>query len=66
MHDGVLKARLRPPRLPAGCLPRDSLVERVAAGFEQRLVAIVAGAGYGKSVLLAQALDRRGERWVWC
>ena len=61
----ILITRLLPPRLPERCLPREDLVERVAIGLGERLVAIVAGAGYGKSTLLAQALAQEKRPWVW-
>jgi len=61
----VLRTRLVPPRLPPGCLPRERLVERVQAALRGRLLAIIAGAGYGKSTLLAQALASAQEPWVW-
>jgi len=63
---GVLLTRLLPPRLPPGHLPRDGLVMRTTAAFESRLLTVVAGAGYGKSTLLAQALAHTSRPWVWC
>jgi len=62
---GVLRTRLVPPRLPRVCLPRPARVERVLRGMDGRLVAIIAGAGYGKSTLLAQALAEVRMPWVW-
>lgn len=64
--DGVLRTRLLPPRLPPGCVPRPALVRAVRDGLRGRLVAVVAGAGYGKSTLLAQALAESELPWVWC
>jgi len=61
----VLRTRLLPPRLPTHCLPRAMLVERVRAGLRGRLAAVVAGAGYGKSTLLAQALTGIEQPVVW-
>src|SRR5438445_733717 len=55
----VLHTRLLPPRPPPDCLPRADLTDRVLAGLAGRLVAVLAGAGYGKSTLLAQALASR-------
>lgn len=63
---GVLGARLRPPRLPPGCVDRPGLVQAVLRGNDERLVAVVAGAGYGKTVLLVQALRASPLPWVWC
>lgn len=64
-RSGILRTRLLPPRLPPDCLPRPELVERVRAGLRGRLVALVAGAGYGKSTLLVQALEGVGEPTAW-
>ena len=61
----VLRTRLVPPRLPPGCLLRPHLVERVQRGIAGRLVALVAGAGYGKTTLLVQALDSLPLPRVW-
>lgn len=63
---GVLRSRLLPPRLPPGCLVRLALVERVLDGLSGPIVAVLAGAGYGKSTLLAQAHERSERVWVWC
>jgi DNA-binding SARP family transcriptional activator len=38
----------------------------VLRGAEGRLAAVVAGAGYGKTVLLGQALAASPSPWVWC
>ena len=62
----VLLTRLLPPRRPPGCLGRDALVARIAGALDGRLVAILAGAGYGKTTALTQALDRARHPWVWC
>ena len=63
---GVLRTRLRPPRLPQGCLAREDLVDDLVAGLAGRLVVVSAGAGWGKSTLLAQALGQVSAPWVWC
>jgi DNA-binding SARP family transcriptional activator len=50
----------------APLLPRHELVARVRAGVERGSVGLVAGAGYGKTLLLEQALDGRQAAWVSC
>ncbi|MGD9694258.1 MAG: BTAD domain-containing putative transcriptional regulator [Thermoleophilia bacterium] len=62
---GVLRTRLLPPRLPPNTVGRPELVSRVRRGVEGRLLAIVAGAGYGKTTLLVQALEGAQMPWAW-
>ena len=62
---GVLRTRLLPPRLPPNAVARAALVERVHRGFGGRVLALVAGAGYGKTTLLVQALETSPTPWVW-
>ena len=58
------------PTVRAGLIERPRLVARLGERFERRLTVVVAGAGYGKTTLLAQAmrdngLDPRGvDAWV--
>lgn len=61
----VLATRLLPPRPPPGRVPRPRLAARVADGLEGRVVALVAGAGYGKTTLLVECLEGGRLPWVW-
>jgi DNA-binding SARP family transcriptional activator len=45
---------------------RPRLAEAVRRGLEGRLVAVVAGAGYGKTTLLAQVIAEEQRPWAWC
>ena len=67
-RSGILLTRLLPPRLPPDCLPRPALTARLVSGMSGRLVTVLAGAGYGKSTILAQALaeTRTASAWVSC
>lgn len=54
-------------------MPRPRLLQRLAARWERRLVTLVAGPGFGKTVLLAGAVGDRQERaparrdvWLTC
>ena len=62
---GVLRSRLLPPRPPPDALVRPELLSRLRRGLAGRLVSVVAGAGYGKSTLLAQGVADIGTPWVW-
>jgi DNA-binding SARP family transcriptional activator len=66
MASGVLRTRLLPPQPPPDGLPREALLQRLGAGLDRRLVVVGAGAGYGKSTALAQALARQERPWTWC
>ena len=62
---GVLRTRLLPPRLPPNSVARPGLVARVHRGLEGRVLALVAGAGYGKTTALVQALESSPMPSVW-
>jgi DNA-binding SARP family transcriptional activator len=61
--DGVLRAKLRVPRVKA--LPRERLYELLAAVWEHRLALVVAPAGSGKTTLLAQFAATDGIPVAW-
>jgi DNA-binding SARP family transcriptional activator len=64
--EGAPRTRLRPPRLPPGCLPRRDLVERVGRRLRRGPVLVVAAPGYGKSTLMAQVARETDRPCVWC
>jgi ATP/maltotriose-dependent transcriptional regulator MalT/DNA-binding SARP family transcriptional activator len=53
--------RYSAPQLPSWTLARPRLEERLDEGAGRRLTAIVAGAGYGKSTLVARWADARTD-----
>jgi LuxR family transcriptional regulator, maltose regulon positive regulatory protein len=64
----VLRTKLTIPQLWPGALPRSALTDYLtAAGVPGRLILVVAGAGWGKSTLLAQWHDQdpHPERFGW-
>jgi ATP/maltotriose-dependent transcriptional regulator MalT len=63
--DGIMRARLRTPALPADGLPRANLTDRVVAGLDGGNVTVVADAGSGKTTLLAGVVARSGLPAVW-
>lgn len=50
----------------APLIERPELAARVRAGIERGSVGLVAGAGYGKTVLVEQALEGRTAAWLSC
>jgi ATP/maltotriose-dependent transcriptional regulator MalT/DNA-binding SARP family transcriptional activator len=61
----VLLSRLVPPRPPRPHLERPELAERIVSGLQGRLVTVVAGAGYGKTTLLVEAMELSAMPWAW-
>ncbi|MEY2532367.1 MAG: hypothetical protein QOF29_277, partial [bacterium] len=56
----TLRAKVLPPPLVSACLPRERLRARLDGALGCRLTTVIAGAGYGKSTLVAawaQPLD---------
>lgn len=58
MGVSVLRAKLRPPELSAHHVPRPHLIRRLNSWKRRKLTLIVAGAGYGKSTLLAEWVNK--------
>ena len=56
MPAALLTAKLSPPRVPPGFVPRPRLYKRLDAGLLRPLILISAPAGYGKSTLLSSWL----------
>jgi LuxR family maltose regulon positive regulatory protein len=58
--------RQRPPPLRRALVPRERLLERLAATADKPVAALIAPAGYGKSTLLREwaARDERPFAWV--
>jgi LuxR family transcriptional regulator, maltose regulon positive regulatory protein len=61
----VLESKLRAPELRPGVASRPGLVNRLRAERAYPLVAIVGAAGYGKSTLIAQWLEREDRASAW-
>jgi DNA-binding SARP family transcriptional activator len=63
--------RHQPPALPRQAVARDRLLAALEQRWEQRLVAVVAGPGFGKTALLAAAVIAATDRpvrdvWLSC
>jgi LuxR family transcriptional regulator, maltose regulon positive regulatory protein len=61
----VFPSKLRVPELPAGTVSRTAVVNRLRAERSLRLATVVAPAGYGKTILLAQWAERDERPFVW-
>lgn len=60
----ILRTKLYAPRLPE-IVARERLLKELERARSIKLAAIVAGAGYGKSTLAAEFLQRLGTPFVW-
>jgi LuxR family transcriptional regulator, maltose regulon positive regulatory protein len=64
--------RYAPPLTDRGLIVRPRLLSRLQTRFERRLTAVVAPAGFGKTTLLAQAVQENAlsplgeDRWLTC
>ena len=64
--DVLLATKLAAPKVRPGLVVRARLTDRLEAGLAHGVVAVVAAAGYGKTVLLADwaATGRRQSAWL--
>ncbi len=60
----ILSSKLSPPCLH-GIVPRNRLLEKLDTATSVKLTCVVAGAGFGKSTLVADFLNRRGYPYAW-
>lgn len=60
----ILQSKLAMPVRP-DTLERDRLTQKLAAMVEKKLALVVAGAGYGKTTLVAHFLKERGVDTIW-
>lgn len=61
----ILQTRLKPPSLPDNLIIRPELFEKLSAGEKNKLILISAPAGYGKTTLAGQWLQRQERTVLW-
>lgn len=61
----ILKTRLYKPPINGKFIVRERLIERLNNESDRPLKLIVAGAGYGKSILMSQWLDSYRGKYCW-
>jgi len=61
----LIESKLHPPWLRPGIVARTALVERLLAEAAGSVVCVVAPPGYGKTTLLAQWAQGKGDRVGW-
>ena len=64
MAFAVSRAKLHPPELPLGFISRPHLLHKINEGRNKKLTLLIAGAGYGKSTLLADWVQDEPLR-IW-
>jgi LuxR family maltose regulon positive regulatory protein len=61
----LLESKLRQPSSRPGIVVRTALVDRLCASPPASVICVVAPPGYGKTTVLAQWAQRKGERVAW-
>lgn len=64
MELSVSQEKLHPPELPPGYISRPRLLKKLEKGQEKNLTLVIAGAGYGKSAMLAEWVQSK-TTCVW-
>ncbi|HEY7133046.1 MAG TPA: AAA family ATPase, partial [Candidatus Limnocylindrales bacterium] len=67
-HSGVsfvVESKLTPPPLRPGLVVREDLLQRIFGRRHERIVAVFAPPGYGKTTLLAQWIEREPRPVAW-
>ncbi len=63
-HLPILRSKLTPPNI-AHALVRKPLVDRLETILQKKLGTVIAGAGYGKSTLVAQLAEKLEGHVIW-
>jgi hypothetical protein len=61
----LIESKLHPPWLRAGIVARTALVERLLTASPGMVISVVAPPGYGKTTMLAQWAQAKGDRVGW-
>ena len=64
-RDPLLTTKLRPPPASAALVPRPRLTERLQTSEDCRMTLVSAPAGYGKTTLVVDWLQRLGRPFCW-
>ena len=61
----LISTKIHPPQLKSNLLNRQHLIDRLSDGKKHRLMLITAPAGYGKTSLVGQWINRDNPRVAW-
>jgi len=61
----VIRTRITPPRRPGNIIPRQHLLTQLSAYLGKTLILVCAPAGYGKTTLVQDLLDKQGINYAW-
>lgn len=61
----IIETKLTPYQFPSRLVLRRRLFDRLSKGIQRKLTMIMAGGGWGKSLLMASFLDQAEHRYVW-
>jgi LuxR family maltose regulon positive regulatory protein len=65
MTETLVRTKLNRPRLSRDIVHRSALVQRLNAGLERSLTLVVAPAGFGKTMLVAEWVSQASQRVAW-
>lgn len=63
--DLILQTKLQPPQIKGKVLRRDRLLNLLKENLEKKLILICADAGYGKTTLLVNMIEKIKKPYIW-
>lgn len=65
LSEKIMAGKLQKPNLPAAMVHRKELFEKLQEGLEKKMTLVLSPAGYGKSTLVCDWLDRSVRKQAW-
>jgi ATP/maltotriose-dependent transcriptional regulator MalT len=61
----ILQTKILPEKTPGGLIPRERLIGILKENADKKAIAVIGGAGFGKTTLIKDFLNRTNRKFCW-